>query len=145
MRGLRSSKFCSNPHAAYLCSAAARRFSKRKHVSHAVQHLMQISTLCKKETHVTQDSKRFAWHFIQLMFAAFLLFFLTAMMGKASVDLVVYMNDPKVSKQISEWVVFGVGAPLATALWGLLWIWFKISEKYCIELFGKLQAAANPP
>ena len=49
------------------------------------------------------------------MFAVFLLFFLTVGLGKASVDIVVYMNDAKVSKPISEWVVFGVGAPLATA------------------------------
>ena len=86
---------------------------------------------------MTQDSKRFAWHFAQLMFAVFLLFFLTIGLGKASADLVVYMNNSKVSKSISEWVFFGIGAPIATAAWCLLWIWFKNSEKHCIELFGK--------
>ena len=86
---------------------------------------------------MAQDSKLFTWHFIQMMFAVFLLFFLTVGLGKASADLVVYMNNAKVSKPISEWVVFGLGAPLATAFWCLLWIWFKKSEKHCIELFGK--------
>jgi ABC-type polysaccharide/polyol phosphate export permease len=86
---------------------------------------------------MTQESKQFAWHFIQLMFAVFLLFFLTVGLGKATADLVVYMNDAKVSKPVSEWVVFWVSAPLATAFWCLLWIWFKKSEKQCIELFGK--------
>ena len=86
---------------------------------------------------MTQDSKRFAGYFIQLVFAVFLLFFVTVGLGKASADLLVYMNDAKVSKSISEWVVFGVGAPLATAIWCLLWIWFKKSEKNCIELLSK--------
>lgn len=71
------------------------------------------------------------------MFTVFLLFFLTVGLGKAASDLLIYMNDAKVSKPISEWVIFGVSAPLATAIWCLLWIWFKKSEKHCIELLGK--------
>ena len=78
---------------------------------------------------MTQNSKRFAWYFIQLMFTVFILFFLTVELGKASADLLIYMNDAKASKSISRWVLFGVGAPLATAIWCTFWIWFKISEK----------------
>lgn len=94
---------------------------------------------------MTQDSKQFAWHFIQLMFAVFLLFFLTVGLGKASADLMVYMNDAKVSKTILEWVVFGIGAPLATAFWCLLWIWFKKSEKHCTESLTSSKREAGAP
>jgi len=83
------------------------------------------------------ESKRFAWHFLQLMFAVFILFFLTVGLGKASAELVVYMNDAKVEKTITEWLIFGIGTPIATAVWCVVWIWFKKSEKHCIEFFGK--------
>jgi hypothetical protein len=80
------------------------------------------------------ENKNFAWHFFQLMFAVFVLFFLTIGLGKASADLVVYMNDPKTQKSTAEWAIFAIGAPVATAIWCILWLWFKKAEKHCIEL-----------
>ena len=86
---------------------------------------------------MSTDSKHFAWHFLQLMLAVFLLFFLTVGLGKASGELVLYMNNAKIQKSVSEWLIFGIGAPVATATWCVVWIWFKKSEKHGIELFAK--------
>ena len=83
------------------------------------------------------ETKLFAWHFIQLMFTVFVLFFLTVGLGKSAADLVVYMNDAKSQKTAGEWLVFAIGAPIATAVWCILWLWFKTAEKHCIELLGK--------
>lgn len=84
-----------------------------------------------------QNTTRFASYFIQMMFTVFILFFLTVELGKVSADLLTYMNDTKISKPISRWVLFAVGAPLATAIWCMFWIWFKISEKKCIEMLSR--------
>ncbi len=83
------------------------------------------------------EKKLFAWYFLQLMFYVFVLFFLTVGLGKASADLIVYMNDAKIQKTIIEWAVFVVGAPIATAFWCILWLLFKKTEKHCIELLSK--------
>ncbi len=71
------------------------------------------------------------------MASAFLLFFLTVGLAKPAAELFVYMNDKNVTKPIAEWVIFSITAPIATAAWCLLWVWFKKSEKHCIELIGK--------
>lgn len=86
---------------------------------------------------MSNTSKSFAWYFSQLMCAVFILFFLTVGMGTASADVLIYMNDNSISKPLWQWAVFLVGAPISTAVWCLLWIWFKKSEKLCIELMGK--------
>lgn len=83
------------------------------------------------------ETKLFAWYFLQLMFYVFVLFFLTVGLGKASADLIVYMNDAKTQKPIIEWAVFVVGTPIATAFWCILWLLFKKAEKHCIELLSK--------
>ncbi len=85
-----------------------------------------------------KNLKTFFLYFLQLMISAFLLFFLTVGLAKpAAAELLVYMNDKNVTKPIAEWVIFYITAPIATAVWCLLWVWFKKSEKYCIELIGK--------
>lgn len=81
--------------------------------------------------------KNFAWHFAQLIFTTFLLFFLTVGLGKASADLVIYINDAKTHKSVGQWVIFAIGAPTATAIWCIIWLWFKKSEKHCIELLSE--------
>lgn len=79
----------------------------------------------------------FSWYFTQLIFLTFLLFFLTTAMGKATADVVLYMNNPEKQKTVKEWVIFFIGAPVFTAIWCLLWILFKNAEKKCLELFHK--------
>jgi len=59
------------------------------------------------------------------MFAAFALFFLTVGLGQISASLIGHMTDSKVTKTLMECTVFAIAAPVATAFWCGLWLWFK--------------------
>jgi uncharacterized BrkB/YihY/UPF0761 family membrane protein len=85
---------------------------------------------------MSKTSKTFMWHFSLLMLTVFTLFFLTVGMGKASAELIIYMNDNSISKPAWQWAVFLIGAPISTAVWCIFWLLFKKSEKHCIELMG---------
>ncbi|WP_073267027.1 hypothetical protein [Phytopseudomonas punonensis] len=74
---------------------------------------------------MSNTSKDFIWHFSLLMLSVFTLFFLTVGMGKASADLIIYMNDKSISKPAWQWVVFIIGAPIATAAWCLFWLFLR--------------------
>lgn len=84
---------------------------------------------------MTDANKQFAWQFVQLCTSAFILFVLSAMLGTSFVGLVRHMNDSATTKSLAEWLAFWIGAPLTTALWATVWIWFKKSEKRCLELY----------
>lgn len=77
------------------------------------------------------------WYFLQMMFFAFLLFFLTVGMGKEAGELIVYMNDSRVQKSPREWAVFIPLAIVATALWCVFWLLFKHAEKKCLEFLDE--------
>ena len=84
-----------------------------------------------------KQKRVFALHFVQLMFSVFVLFFLSVGLGKESADLITYMNNSTTTKKTVEWVWFLIGAPIATAVWCVFWLWFKSSEKKCIDWFNK--------
>lgn len=81
--------------------------------------------------------KEFLSNFGIFMFMTFLLFFLTVGLGKASADLVVYMNNDKTHKTTGQWLMFSIGAFIATAIWCALLITFKKVEKKCLDLLDK--------
>ena len=83
------------------------------------------------------ETKKFVSYFGVLMFMTFLLFFVTVGLGKASAHLIVYMNDSKIHKNLWEWFAFAVGAPIATAIWCIIWLFFKMAEKRCIEILSR--------
>lgn len=86
---------------------------------------------------MNKQKRVFALNFAQLMFSVFVLFFLSVGLGKASADLITYMNNPAIEKKTVEWVWFFIGAPIATAVWSIFWLWFKKSEKNCIDWLNK--------
>lgn len=88
---------------------------------------------------IKPERKRFMGHFAMLMFTAFVLFFITVGIGKVSADFLIYMNDQKSQKSTVEWMIFAIGAPIATAVWCIIWLWFKKSEKQCIELMSEVK------
>lgn len=83
---------------------------------------------------MTDIKKEFAWQFIQLMGSVFLIFFLTVGIGKETAEALRYMNDPETVKSTISWIIFWVFGPICLALWCFLWIWFKKSEKKCLDL-----------
>lgn len=76
--------------------------------------------------------------FIQLMGSVFLIFFLTVGIGNETAEALKYMNNPETIKTTKTWAIFWISGPILLALWCLLWIWFKKSEKQCLDLFMTL-------
>lgn len=79
------------------------------------------------------SKKSYMSNFFQLMGAIFLMFFIAAILGKPTVDLVVKMNDKNLETTIVEQIFFWGGACIFTGTWALIWVWFKKSEKVCVE------------
>lgn len=82
-------------------------------------------------------SKSFLFNFLILIFTSFILFFLGVGLGKSCADLISYMNDGRTAKPAHEWIIFGIGAPIATAIWCFIYLIFKTAEKKCVDLLIK--------
>lgn len=91
--------------------------------------------------HINSKEKKlasgFLFNFLILAFMSFILFFLSVGLGKSCADLISYMNDGKTEKSTYEWIIFGIGAPIATAIWCYIYLIFKMSEKKCVDLLLK--------
>ncbi len=79
--------------------------------------------------------KEFLWQFVQLMLSVFLIFFLSVGIGKETAELIRYMNNPEAIKPAKVWIIFWILGPICLGFWCFLWIWFKKSEKKCLDLF----------
>lgn len=84
--------------------------------------------------------KRVVFAFLSLMASAFLIYFFALGMSEPTATIVKYMNDAHKSKTCGEWAVFIVGALLFTGIWCGLWVWFKRSEKICVDHFCRIQS-----
>jgi hypothetical protein len=73
------------------------------------------------------------WCFVQLMFAAFCLYFLAVGLAEPTGELLRYFNDRNNDIPATGWAVFVPGVVIGAVLWSALWVWFKASEKCCIE------------
>lgn len=91
--------------------------------------------------HINSKEKKltsgFLFNFLILAFMSFILFFLSIGLGKPCADLISYMNDGKTAKPTHEWIIFGIGAPIATAIWCCIYLILKTYEKKCVDLLLK--------
>lgn len=77
--------------------------------------------------------QKLLWPFFQLMLSGAGLFVLSVGLAQPFAGMVVHMNAPDF-KPLSEWGVFSGLSLLCGALWCACWVWFKRSEKRCVEL-----------
>lgn len=75
--------------------------------------------------------------FLLLGFLIFAMFTLGVFSSNAVIDILTYMNNPQELKTNSDWLVFGISSIIATYFWTALWLWFKTTEKRCIEYMEK--------
>lgn len=67
------------------------------------------------------------------MASVFTMFFFAVVLGEPTAEIILKMNDKNVGKTAVEQAVFWVGALTFTGIWCLLWLWFKKSEKVCVD------------
>ena len=79
------------------------------------------------------NKKGYWFNFLQLVFAVFLIFFCAVTLGEPAAEIVLKMNDRSIYKTYFEQVVFWVSAIIITGIWCMIWIWFKKSEKVCVD------------
>lgn len=69
------------------------------------------------------------------------MYFLTLGLSIPTAKLVVYMNDAHKAKSLVEWAAFLIIALISSAAWCALWVWFKRSEKVCVDHFTRSKQA----
>lgn len=85
-------------------------------------------------------SKRDFWiKFLQLTASVFIMFFFAVTLGESTAGIILKMNDKAFDKTILDHAVFWTGAFVSTGIWGLLWLWFKKSEKVCVDTTGTVE------
>ena len=96
-----------------------------------------LATLSHKET--MTRIPYFA--FLSLMLSTLFMYFLALGMSVPTANLVVYMNDAHKAKSLIEWVAFVFIGVISSAVWCALWVWFKRSEKVCVDHFTRSKQA----
>lgn len=71
--------------------------------------------------------------FIQLMLSASFLFIASAILAQPLIDVVEFMNTNNVKRAYSEWVMFVIFLTVSAFVWSGAWLWFKYSEKRCMD------------
>lgn len=74
-------------------------------------------------------------HFVSLMLAAGLLFFMAAALTEPFKKIVLVMNDGHVGKTPKDWALFVLLSAWVGSMWAGLWLWFKGSEKKFLEVW----------
>lgn len=77
--------------------------------------------------------KRFLISFLSLMASLFLMFIAAVILGEPAASFVVSYNDPSVVKSVLDHTWFWLGVFVCTFYYAMLWVWFKKSEKACVE------------
>ena len=80
----------------------------------------------------TLKRKTFLSNLLQLAFVLFIMFFLTTGLYEISKDIILEMNTQK-NHSTWEWVQFIFFATLFSIVWATLWLWFKKTEKICLD------------
>lgn len=74
-------------------------------------------------------------YFLNTMFAAGVLFFLSAGLAEPFKELVLLMNDKTSEKTTREWLIFIILSLIVGTMWTGAWLWFKGSEKRFLEIW----------
>ena len=74
-------------------------------------------------------------YFAMLGASAGVLFFLAVGLTKPFENLVVYFNDSKAEKPLSEWAQFLIMSTFVGSIWSAAYLWFKGCEKKFLELW----------
>lgn len=71
------------------------------------------------------------------------MFFFAVVLGEPTAEIILKMNDKNVTKTVVEQAVFWIGAVISTGVWCLLWVWFKKSEKVCVDYWQNQSSATK--